>query len=263
MKRSLIFIGGILLVLLAACGGGAPSSVEVPPVKQPTPIPPQPVIQPTDTLLPPPSPTATPVPPTASPSLFRDDFDGKLGEGWSWIAEDATHWNLTDTPGFVRIIAQRGAIGGDAEPRNFLVRAAPAGNFEIETHLIFEPTSNFQIAGLLIYEAQGKALQFGRAFARCNFPDFCKDNALYFDNPTQQGLPNFVTPISNPSNVWLRLRREGNVYKAFYSEDGSQWTGIGQHTASITPVYVGLIADQAFEEEKPADFDYFLIRAVP
>jgi beta-xylosidase len=248
MKHSMMLIEGMMLVLLAACGPSPEqTAITVASASTPTPMPP----------------TQTPASPTESPFLFRDDFDGKLGDGWTWVGEDATHWNLTDAPGSMRIIAQGTNIGADGEPKNFLVYPAPEGSFEIETYMKFEPTSNFQFAGLLVYEAQGKAVQFGRAFAQCNFPDFCKDNALYFDNPTQQGLPNFATPISDPSNVHLRLRREGNVYTAFYSEDGSQWTEVGPHNASITPLYVGLIASQAYEQEIPADFDYFSIRILP
>jgi beta-xylosidase len=257
MKRYLIFVMGSLLILLSACGP-SPEQVSTMTVSAWTPTSP-----PTNTPAPtnPPVPTNTPIPTTAPPFPFRDDFDGKLGEGWSWIGEDATHWNLTDAPGFVRIIAQGTNIGGDAEPKNFLVRAAPTGNFEIETYVKFEPTKNYQFAGLLIYEGQGKALQFGRAFAQCNFPEFCKGNALYFDNPTQSGGPNFVTSISNPSDVYLRIRREGNT--AFYSEDASNWIQIGQHTSDVAPFNVGLIASQAYEQEIPADFDYFTIQALP
>jgi beta-xylosidase len=240
MKRSMLFVGTILLALTMACGAS--------PTEQPVVQPAEPQVQPTNTESPP---TATLEPtPTTDPSLlFRDDFEGKLAEGWNWIGEDATHWNLTDAPGFVRIIAQGGGIGGDAEPQNFLVRAAPSQNFEIETSMT--------------YDAQGSALQFGRAFAECGSPDFCRGNALYFDNPTPPFVSNFVTPVSDPSNVYLRLRREGDVYAASFSEDGSQWTEIGRHSTSITPLHVGLIASQAMQEEKPADFDYFLIRSMP
>lgn len=257
MKRALN-VTVLLVLLLSACG--IPAATQIPP--QPTEIPPTSSPEPTATSSPVPTPT---IQLTATPEnqFFRDDFEGKLADNWDWLGEDSARWSLTDAPGFVRIVAQPSSIGGDGEPKNFLVRLAPDGNFEIETHLVFEPTTNFQFAGLLIYEAQGKALQFGRAFAQCNFPDFCKENALYFDNPTQQGLPNFVTPVSDPSDVYLRLRREGNSYTAFYSEDASQWTQIGQHTGVFTTVYVGLIASQAFSEEIPADFDYFSIQTFP
>jgi beta-xylosidase len=259
MKYIFILIRvGLILFFLVGCG---PSAEQISTMTASAWTPTQP---PTDTPVPTdtPAPTDTPTPTTPPPFPFRDDFDGKLADSWKWLGEDATHWNLTDTPGFVRIIAQGTNIGGDAEPINFLVHAAPAGNFEIETFVKFEPKTNFQFAGLLVYEGQGKALGYGRAFAQCNFPP-CKGNALYFDNPTQQGAPNFVTPIANPSEVYLRIRREGNTYTAFYSEDASNWIQIGQHTSEISPAYVGLIASQAYEEQIPADFDYFSIQALP
>ncbi len=252
MKLSRIFTWGIVLFLLAACGP-SPEQIATMTASAWTPT-----LPPTNT----PVPTNTPIPTTVPPFPFRDDFDGTLGEGWNWIGEDPTHWNLTEAPGFVRIIAQPSNIG-DGEPKNFLVRAAPTGSFEIETHVKFEPTTNFQFAGLLIYETQGKALGYGRAFAQCGFPTFCMGNALYFDNPTQPGAPNFVTPISNPSDVYLRIRREGDVYTAYYSDDGSKWIQIGQHTGGLSPINVGLIASQAYEQEKPADFDYFTITTLP
>lgn len=258
MKRTVILIGGFLILALLISCGPSPEEIATMTASAWTPTsPPTITLALTNTSVP----TKTPVPTTAPPFPFRDDFDGKLSQDWSWLGEDLTHWNLTDIPGFVRIIAQLSNIGG-GEPKNFFVRAAPAGNFEIETYMKFEPTSNFQFAGLLVYEAQGKALQFGRAFAQCGDPA-CKGNALYFDNPTQAGVPNFATPISNSSDVYLRLRREGDTYTAFYSEDASEWIQIGEHTSGISPIYVGLIASQAYEQEQPADFDYFTIQALP
>ena len=259
MKRVFSMLAGFyLLVLLGGCGPSAEQiSTMTASAWTPT-SPPTNTPVPTNTPLP----TETPAP-TAKPLfLFRDDFDGQLADGWVWLGEDTTHWSLAEVPGFMRIITQGTNIGSDAEPINFLVHAAPAGDFEIETYVQFEPTTNFQFAGLLIYEGQGQALGFGRAFAQCNFPP-CKGNALYFDNPTQQNGPNFATPITSLSEVYLRLLREGNTYTAYYSEDASNWTQIGQHTSDITPAFVGLIASQAYEEEKPADFDYFSIRAIP
>lgn len=259
MKRVFSILAGFwFLVVLAGCGPSAEQistmtasawTLTPPPTNTPAP---------TDTPLP----TDTPVPTDLPPFPFRDDFDGKLADSWIWLGEDPTHWSLTEVPGFVRIIAQGTNIGGEAEPINFLVHAVPAGNFEIETHVRFEPTTNFQFAGLLVYEGQGKALGFGRAFAQCNFPP-CKGNALYFDNPTQQNGSNFATPIPNPSEVYLRIIREGNTYTAYYSEDASSWIEIGQHTGEFSPVYVGLIASQAYQEEVPADFDYFSIKVLP
>ncbi len=259
MKRVFFMLTGFcLLVLLGGCGPSAEQiSTMTASAWTPT-SPPTNTPAPTNTPLP----TDTPAPTALSPFLFRDDFDGQLADGWVWLGEDPAKWSLTDASGFVRIVAQIASIGAEGEPRNFLVRAVPDGNYEIETFVNFEPTTNFQFAGLLAYDAQGKALQFGRAFAQCNVP-FCVGNGLYFDNAIQQGMPNFATTVSDPSKIYLRLRREDKIYTAFYSEDGSTWTQVGQHNVDIPLSFIGLIASQAYEEEKPADFDYFSIRAIP
>lgn len=203
------------------------------------------------------------IPTAAHTLLFRDDFEGQLGEGWRWLGEDASHWNLTDAPGFMRIFAQGTNINSDGIPINFLVRDVPDEDFEIETYVKFEPTSNFQFAGLLVYEEQGRALGFGRAFAECNSYKYCNGNALYFDNPTQTNAPNFVTPTDSNSRAFLLMRRKGNSYSAYYSTNGLEWVQIGVHTSGISPRYVGLIAGQAYEEERPADFDYFELQVLP
>ena len=248
MKKTLVLTFGLLFLLV----GCAQSTQE------PTQIPRE-----TDTSIPvtnTPEPTATT---TSSPFLFRDDFDGELAAGWDWIGEDPTHWNLTEAPGNLQIILQPSNTN-DGEPKNFLVREAPSGNFEISTTIYFEPTSNFQFAGLLIYQNQGSAMQFGRAFAQCPF-DACKGNALYFDiiESGGGGKPNFVTVVKNESQAYLRLRREGTTYIGYYSEDGNEWVLIGEHESNITPQFVGLIASQAYEFETAADFDYFAIEVLP
>lgn len=254
----------LVTILLSACGSPppqeiAPAPTTASPLPSDTPLPPPP----TDTQLPP---TETPLPPThtISPFLFRDDFEGALGEGWQWLGEDPARWNLTQAPGSLRIILQASNIN-DGEPKNFLVRTAPSGNFELVTLLRFTPSSNFQFAGLLIYQSQGNAMQFGRAFANCPDPA-CKDNAIYFDivEAGAGGKPNYSTTVASPGQAFLRLRRTGTLYTGYYSEDGSNWIEIGMHDSNvISPLYVGLIGSQAYQAETSADFDYFTIEALP
>jgi len=247
-KFSLVYLL-IFAFLLGACG---PSTEEI-------------AAMTASSWTPTPLPTDTPVPtPTRIPPLFRDDFESVLGDGWRFLGEDATHYSLTNAPGSLRIVAQPSNLSIEGRIRNFLIRDIPEGNFQIETLLTFEPVSNFQFAGLLIYQEQGKAMQFGRAFAQCNFA-FCKGNAIYFDlfDPEATNPPNFGTVVNETSQVYLRLRREGNQYSGYYSADGVNWMLIGTHTSNIVPVSIGLIAAQGYEAEAPADFDYFIIDLVP
>jgi hypothetical protein len=110
----------------------------------------------------------------------------------------------------LRIILQPGGMGGIARApaNNLLWREAPPGNFEMATLVRFTPTSNFQFAGLLIYQDDSNALAFGRAY--CSTPDVCVGNGIYFDS-VQFGEygQNYATATANPAQAYLRLRREG------------------------------------------------------
>ena len=69
--------------------------------------------------------------------------------------------------------------------------------------------------------------------------------------------------MASQSQAYLRLRREGNTYTGYYSEDGTNWTVIGQHTSPLNPLRVGLFAAQAISAETTADFEYFTITTLP
>ena len=260
----LLALTALMLASVAPACGGAVLPTE--PIATPMPTD---TSTPVPTVTPGPTDTPVPIPPTATPvvetpGLFRDDFDGALAAGWSWIREDPTHWNLTDAPGALRILLQPGGIvrPPGLPPNNLLLRQAPDGDFEIATLVHFAPTSDFQFAGLLIYQDDANALQFGRAF--CSAPDTCIGNGIYFDRDQHGGFgENYETATANQSEAHLRLRREGTTYTGFYSEDGVNWIVIGQHTAELTSLRVGLIAAQAYEPEATADFDYFTIEMLP
>jgi beta-xylosidase len=158
-------------------------------------------------------------------------------------------------------VIQRSNIS-DGEPRNFLVREAPAGNFEITTSLRFTPAGAYQVAGLLVYQTQGNALQFGPAYAAC--PGGIGGQCVYYDNFArgQWIQPNFATFTGGGSPAYLKLRRMGSSYTASYRADGSTWKEIGTHQNDLAPAFVGLVAAQGYASEAPADFDYFTLEEV-
>lgn len=124
----------------------------------------------------------------------------------------------------------------------------------------FEPIQNWEFAGLLIYEQQGSAVQFGRGFALDCGPT-CIGNALYFEG-VAAGVstgPNLATSVDETDTAYLRLARLGDQYTAFYSVDGASWTMVGQLEAAISPQFVGLIAGQGPPASNAANFDNFMI----
>jgi beta-xylosidase len=249
-KAGVALITGLLL---AACSGSTPEAQpgSQAPTTAPNHIPPRSAIQALT-----PSSSAT----LEADVLFHDPFEGSLTSGWIWMEEINDRWSLSATPGSLRIILNRGNL---KNPRNLLLRKAPEGDFQISTLLRFTPSSNFQFAGLVVYQDPQNHLQHGRAFAQCDAA-FCKGNALYFDSVAQDrlGPSNFATLVTEKGTAYLRIRRRGSSYTAQYSSDGRGWTEIGRHTNHLTPIYVGLMAGQAYQAEAVAEFEFFTIEAL-
>ena len=199
------------------------------------------------------------VSPTPDPIYFRDNFEGNLQSGWSWLREIPGQWSLQTVPGFLQISAGRGSVNAETMT-NILLRPAPAGDFQIETVLTFQPDSNFQFAGLVIYQNNGNFIQAGHAFCRGGG---CVRKGLYMDL-YNNGLitpPNFAQTFKNGNTVLLRLIRKGTHYTFQASANGRVFYTVGEHESGMTPLQVGILAGQNVDGDTdiPALFDYFQI----
>ena len=199
--------------------------------------------------------------PVIDPNYFRDDFDVKLGEGWQWRNEDANNWSLSTMPGFLQINVDSGEVSDDSI-RNLLLRPSPAGNFQIDTKIIFRPNADFQFAGLIIYESPPNLIQAGRAF--CDLPDVCVGEGLYVDyyNSGNFVTPNFAAAYTE-SEIYLRLIRQSDTYTFQTGSDGSEWVLRGGTVSTMNPLQIGLVAGQNTAGIIPALFDYFEVRSLP
>jgi beta-xylosidase len=224
-----------LVLIVSAC---SPSS----------PIPPSP-----STIPPSPTPQAT----ATVSANFQDDFSDKLEPGWSWIKEENTIWDLTTKPGYLSIVLQ------DQPAPNIIVRAITSENFQIITHVLFTPTSNFQIAGLLVYQDEETLAQFGRAF--CDLQNGCVGNGIYFEGAQNKQYigPNLATETLKKDEAYLRLDKIGSLFTGYYSEDGNNWIVIGEHEFAMLSPKVGLIAGNSFVAGTVAYFDYFIQKELP
>lgn len=243
----------MVILLLSACSLSVtpvvPAQVNLKPMPTSTLPPTQtPTIQPTPTL----------VPPTVDPVYFRDEFNTSLGPGWTWIHEVPEQWSLTTVPGSLQIDIGRGYVDSQ-NMSNVLLRPVPAGDFQVETRLAFQPRDNFQFAGLIIYENESNFLQVGHAYCRSAV---CVREGIYMTQ-YENGLavfPGFGQPYRGNNAVILRLIRTGNTYIFEMSADGRIFFVVGERTSNMNPLQVGLVAGQNVEGEIiPAVFDYFEI----
>jgi serine/threonine protein kinase len=203
-------------------------------------------------------PISIPATEEASSDVFQDDFVDQLAEGWAWLKEDPTKWSLSAVPGSLQLMVADASFDGPALPLNILVREPPAGDFEITTAVRFTPTTNFQFAGLVVFQEQGNVLQFGRAY--CDVEGYCLGDGIYLDN-FENGSINGTSPkvaFGEPV-TYLRLQRIGNTYIAYYSVDGENWTRLGEVKRKFSQIQVGILAAQS-STTIPAEFDYFSMR---
>ncbi len=244
MNRPIISIPVFFGILISGCASPAASQS---PAETSTSLP---TITPTA----PPTLTATP---TEIP-VFWDDFSGELLPGWSWIRENDALWSLDSSDGFLRIV-----LTGDRPPRNLLVRDVMYPNFQLMTHVLFKPTSNFQFAGLLVFQDDETKLALGRAY--CGRQNVCVGNGIYFD-AVQNGQVlgnNYATDTLIRDEAYLRIDKSDTIFTGYYSENGSDWMMIGQHEVSTMQPKVGLITANSFIVGMTAYFDYFTVMETP
>ena len=83
--------------------------------------------------------------------LFEDGFNGKLGEGWTWLRENPDAWRIKDDALEIRV-----EPGVAPTVKNALLRAAPdrsRGKFAIEVSVTntAPPTRQYEQAGITWY----------------------------------------------------------------------------------------------------------------
>jgi len=203
---------------------------------------------------------------TLPPPIFRDDFDGSFNSEWTWIRAEDDQWNLTNNPGFLHVDLTHTSDAFEGGPDTLFLRWIKEENFEITTQILFEPKRNFQRVGLVVYEDRDNFVGLLRAYADVGDNP---GNAIYFDNISPDApqfgnseYTNYPTPLSNPSEVYLKLRREGNTYTGFYSLDGRSWEMIGVHRSPIEPVSYGILIGRS-DQPISAEFDFFELYSVP
>lgn len=206
---------------------------------------------------------------TFETAVWTDEFSSPAGYAvfttssieppWSWMNEDPTHWSLTARPGYLRILTQ-----AQAPTQNLLFMDIPHGDIEVRTLLSFSPTENIQRAGLMIYNSEGNLLALYHAY--CDFgPPGCPGEGIFFDHVDDGSIvgSNYATTSPVAGDTYLRIVQDGDVFTAYASTTGREWTMIGTHTPAWEPLQVGLTGDNVTccsDTEIPADFDFFVIQ---
>jgi len=190
--------------------------------------------------------------------LINDEFNNPiLHPHWHWYREVPTHWSLTASQGFLRINTQPKDIYELSNNAPLLLQSLQpfsSDDFEIQTRIIIEPTSNFHQGGLVFYDDDDNYVRFTYAYINGPTFEFAKEIDGNFQ-PIQISAPPGI------NDFHLRIVKSGLNYSAYYSQDENNWIWIGTHlNVNISPLEVGLLAFNAVDVtsiEIPADFDYF------
>ena len=188
--------------------------------------------------------------------FYDDDFNSStLNSKWHWIRETPTHWSLTTSPGYLRIITQRKDIWQSHNSAPLLLQPAPMGDFDIITKVTMSPTANYQQGGLVMYENDDNYIRLTYAYISGRKFEFGKEVGGVFQK--------FQVPAPTDDSFYLRIVKSGQDFLGYYRQSGGDWVLIGEHSnVNISVSQIGLSAFNAqyvTHIEIPADFDFFRV----
>jgi beta-xylosidase len=185
--------------------------------------------------------------------------------GWQWIDPDEKN---VPTPHDVKkgVLSVQIPSGKDLYGEN---RTAPryvkaiTGDFQIETRVRFQPTGNYQGAGLLLYKDDNNYIRFERAYGGIGGGG----SGLRIDVRTTDEYKTVTTPNdiqTDVGEVELKIVRSGRSFIMFWREDeNGEWREAGEYESDYPDtVLAGLVACNT-AGEIAVEFGYIRLLPVP
>lgn len=147
-------------------------------------------------------------------SDFKNMTSEQLSEIWSIENEDASHWKLVPDKGLVITSQKSELFQSDNDCKN-IVWQKSSGDYIVEAKLNFdvELTENFQQAGLMIYSDCDNYVKAMYAFNGGN-------TSMQFAREIGGSMNWSVTSESSTKQVWIRIKKQGDTYTAYYTAEG-------------------------------------------
>jgi alpha-glucuronidase len=198
-----------------------------------------------------------------------DEFGSvALGRQWRWVREDAASWRLSG--GSLVITSQAGDLQGGANTAENVALQEVNGDWTAESRLVFSRplAGNNEQGGIVAYSDDDNyvklAWEMGNATAPIN-----KLRVVVIRE--QNGTPTTLQVtgadaqriVGADGAIWLRLKKTGSTYRAYYSNNGRVYKFIGSTTLDAEPVQAGLAAFNRGGTATDLDvaFDYFRIES--
>jgi Beta xylosidase C-terminal Concanavalin A-like domain len=121
---------------------------------------------------------------------------------------------------------------------------------EAVVRMRFRPTQPMHQAGLLIFDDVNNYVELGRIFRGRPFIEFASEDDGRYDKGDSQAR--YDPEAQTLAPLWLAIRRNGNEYRAFTSEDGIHWTPFGEPRTLSRPLAHARIGLYAFNGQTAA-----------
>jgi beta-xylosidase len=192
--------------------------------------------------------------------LFEDQFNGKLGDGWSWLYEDKENWRVEG--GKLQIRATGGAsFMKEHTGKNYLLRTPPdakAAELSVEAYVENKPTAQYEHAGLMwFYDDDNFVVINKECFGG-------KASIIFFVEKDSKPVPHKKTEIPyEAEGVWMRFLVNGtHIIGEYRALPTDLWREVGHGELPVKgPPTVGFHAGYAPKKESNrwASFSQFKI----
>ncbi|BCR05572.1 c-type cytochrome [Desulfuromonas versatilis] len=186
-----------------------------------------------------------------------DGFNGfSLNSKWS---KTDIGGNSTPAPSVVNeqlSLTGRGAdIWGNSDAFAFLYQGGKSGSFTIDVKVdSVQPVNGWAKGGIMVRQSLANNSPHAMIV-------LTPDNGVSFQRRRLSGGTSYSTTAAGVSQPkWLRLKRTGNNFFGYYSNDGISWVLVGNDTVNMTdPVNIGLaVTSHTTAANCTAVFDNFM-----
>lgn len=178
-----------------------------------------------------------------------DEFNNAVGPQWTWVRENKANYSNTSKPGSLTITSETGDVSeGSNNARNILVQSAN-NDWTVETKLVCSRTpSQPENAGILAYQDDNNFVKLMfRAVIKTTQQRGVQPGTI--DLLTEEngiaksmGSYNLKEEIIGEKSLILKLTKQGSIYTAYYSLDGSKFEMLGTADILLKDIKTGLMA---------------------
>jgi alpha-glucuronidase len=202
-----------------------------------------------------------------TPIPGSDEFDaGGLGPQWEWVRRDDASWRLGD--GSLIITSQAGDLQGSSNTARNVALQDVNGDWTAESKLVFSRplAANNEQGGIVAYADDDNYVKVAWEMANAGAP-INKLRVVVIREQNGAAATLEITGsdaqriVGAEGEIWLRLKKTGSTYRAYYSTDGSIYRFIGSTTLSTEATHAGLVAFNRGGTSTDLDvaFDHFRI----